>query len=263
MLRALYSAASGMSAQEMNIDNISNNLANANTTGYKMRRAQFQDLMYQTVVQPGSAAGQQTTVPTGLQVGLGTRASSNEIVFTQGAFSQTENQNDMVIQGKGFFQVRRPSGELAYTRAGNFHLDKDGTMVTSDGNPLEPQITVPPAAGAISIAADGTVSYTLPNQTAAQQAGQIQLANFQNPAGLNSLGGNLYAPTDASGDATVGTPGGQEGLGAIMQGYTEQSNVSIVEEFINLIQAQRGYEANSKVVTAANDMYQQVNSLIR
>jgi flagellar basal-body rod protein FlgG len=263
MLRALYSAASGMSAQEMNIDNISNNLANANTTGYKMRRAQFQDLMYQTVVQPGSAAGQQTTVPTGLQVGLGTRASSNEIVFTQGAFSQTDNPLDMVIQGKGFFQVRRPSGELAYTRAGNFHLDKDGAIVTSDGNPLEPQITVPPAAGAISIAADGTVSYTLPNQTAAQQAGQIQLANFQNPAGLNSLGGNLYAPTDSSGDATVGTPGGQEGLGAIMQGYTEQSNVSIVEEFINLIQAQRGYEANSKVVTAANDMYQQVNSLIR
>lgn len=263
MLRALYSAASGMSAQEMNIDNISNNLANANTTGYKMRRAQFQDLMYQTVVQPGSAAGQQTTVPTGLQVGLGTRASSNEIVFTQGAFSQTDNSLDMVIQGKGFFQVRRPSGELAFTRAGNFHLDKDGVIVTSDGNPLDPPITVPPAAGAISIAADGTVSYTQPNQTATQQAGQIQLANFQNPAGLNSLGGNLYAPTDASGDPSVGIPGGPEGLGTIMQGYTEQSNVSIVEEFINLIQAQRGYEANSKVVTAANDMYQQVNSLIR
>jgi flagellar basal-body rod protein FlgG len=252
-----------MSAQEMNIDNISNNLANANTTGYKMRRAQFQDLLYQTVVQPGSAAGQQTVVPTGLQVGLGTRASSNEIIFTQGAFSQTDNPLDLVIQGKGFFQVRRPSGELAYTRAGNFHLDKDGTIVTSDGNPLEPQITVPPAAQQISIAPDGTVSYTQANQTAAQQAGQIQLANFQNPAGLNSLGGNLYAPTDASGDATVGTPGGQEGLGSLMQGYTEQSNVSIVEEFINLIQAQRGYEANSKVVKAADDMYSQVNNLIR
>jgi flagellar basal-body rod protein FlgG len=263
MLRALYSAASGMSAQEMNIDNISNNLANANTTGYKMRRAQFQDLLYQTVVQPGSAAGQQTTVPTGLQVGLGTRASSNEIIFTQGAFSQTDNPMDLVIQGKGFFQVRRPSGELAYTRAGNFHLDKDGSFVTSDGNPLEPQITIPPGAQAVSIAPDGTVSYTQANQTAAQQAGQIQLANFQNPAGLNSLGGNLYAPTDASGDATVGTPGGQEGLGSLMQGYTEQSNVSIVEEFINLIQAQRGYEANSKVVKAADDMYSQVNNLIR
>src|SRR5450432_2527264 len=174
MLRALYSAASGMSAQEMNIDNISNNLANANTTGYKMRRAQFQDLLYQTTVQPGSAAGQQTTVPTGLQVGLGTRASSNEIVFTQGAFSQTDNPYDMVIQGKGFFQVRRPSGELAYTRAGNFHVDKDGSIVTSDGNPLEPQITIPPAAQHITVAPDGTVSYTQANQTAAQQAGQIQ-----------------------------------------------------------------------------------------
>jgi len=263
MIRALYSAASGMSAQEMNIDNIAHNLSNANTTGYKMRRAQFQDLLYQTMVQPGSAAGQQTVVPTGLQIGLGTRASSNEILFTQGAFSQTDNPLDMVIQGKGFFQVRRPSGELAYTRAGNFHLDRDGGIVNSDGNPLEPQITIPPDAQQISIAQDGTVSYTQPNQTAAQQAGQIQLANFQNPAGLNSLGGNLYSPTDASGDATVGTPGGQEGMGSVMQGYTEQSNVSIVEEFINLIQAQRGYEANSKVVKAADDMYQQVNNLTR
>jgi flagellar basal-body rod protein FlgG len=254
MIRALYSAASGMTAQQMNVDNIAHNLANANTTGYKMRRAQFQDLLYQTVVQPGSASGQQTTVPTGLQVGLGTRASSNEILFTQGAFSQTDNPLDLVIQGKGFFQVRKPSGELAYTRSGAFHLDRDGNVVTQDGNALEP---------AISIAQDGTVSYTLNSQTAAQQAGQIQLANFANPAGLNSIGGNLYMPTDASGDATVGTPGGQEGLGTVMQGYTEQSNVSVVEEFINLIVAQRGYEANSKVVKAADDMYQQVNNLTR
>jgi flagellar basal-body rod protein FlgG len=263
MIRALYSAASGMTAQQMNVDNIANNLANANTTGYKMRRAQFQDLIYQSVVQPGSAAGQQTVVPTGLQVGLGTRTSSNEILFTQGQFSQTDNPLDLVIQGKGFFQVRRPSGELAYTRAGSFHLDRDGNIVTSDGNPIEPQITIPPAALQISIAQDGTVSYTLPSQTAAQQAGQIQLATFQNPAGMNSLGGNLYAPTDASGDATVGTPGGQEGLGTLMQGYTEGSNVSVVEEFINLIVAQRGYEANSKVVKAADDMYSQINNLTR
>src|SRR5215475_12360442 len=256
MIRALYSAASGMTAQQMNIDNIANNLANANTTGYKMRRAQFQDLLYQTVVQPGSAAGQQTVVPTGLQLGLGTRAASNEILFTQGQFSQTENPLDLVIQGKGFFQVRRPSGELAYTRAGSFHLNRDG-------NSVEPAITIPPSAQQISIAQDGTVSYTLPNQTAAQQAGQIQLANFQNPAGLNSLGGNLYAPTDASGDATVGVPGGQEGMGTVLQGYVEQSNVSVVEEFINLIVAQRGYEANSKVVQAADQMYQQVNNLTR
>jgi flagellar basal-body rod protein FlgG len=215
------------------------------------------------VVQPGSASGQQTTVPTGLQVGLGTRASSNEILFTQGSFAQTDNPLDMVIQGKGFFQIRRSSGELAYTRSGAFHLDKDGNIVTQDGNPLEPQITLPAAAQQISIGQDGTVGYTLPNQAAAQQAGQIQLANFVNPAGLNSIGGNLYMPTDSSGDATVGTPGGQEGLGTVLQGYTEQSNVSVVEEFINLIVAQRGYEANSKVVKAADDMYSQVNNLTR
>jgi flagellar basal-body rod protein FlgG len=263
MIRALYSAASGMKAQEINVDNISNNLANANTVGYKMRRAQFQDLMYQSLVQPGTAAGQQTVVPTGLQLGLGTRASSNEIVFTQGAFTQTGNPLDLVIEGRGFFQVRMPSGELAYTRAGEFHTDKDGNIVTSDGNPIEPQITIPRDAQQVAIATDGTVSYTLPNQTAAQQAGQIQLANFQNPAGMNSIGRSLYTPTDASGDPNVGTPGGQEGMGSLLQGYVEQSNVSIVDEFINLIQAQRGYEANSKVVQAADQMYQQVNNISR
>ena len=263
MIRALYSAASGMTAQQMNVDNIAHNLANANTVGFKMRRAQFQDLLYQSVVQPGAAAGQQTVVPTGLQVGLGTRTASNEVIFSQGSFSQTDNPLDLVIQGKGFFQVRLPSGQLAYTRAGSFHLDRDGNIVTSDGNPIEPQITIPPDAQNISIAQDGTVSYTQPNQTAAQQAGQIQLANFQNPAGLNSLGGNLFSPTDASGDPTVGLPGGQEGMGTVMQGYLEQSNVSVVEEFINLIMAQRAYESNSKVVQAADQMYQQVNGMSR
>jgi flagellar basal-body rod protein FlgG len=263
MIRALYSAASGMKAQELNVDNIANNLANANTTGYKARRAEFQDLMYQNVLAPGTAAGQSTVVPTGLQLGLGTRAASNEIVFTQGAFTQTDNPLDMVIQGNGFFQVGLPSGELAYTRAGQFSLDKNGIVVNSAGNALQPQITIPPGAQAITVASDGTVTYTLPNQTAAQQAGQIQLANFQNPAGLNSLGGGLYSPTDASGDPTVGAPGGSEGLGSLLQGYTENSNVSIVDEFINMIQAQRGYEANSKVVTAADNMYQEVNNLQR
>lgn len=263
MIRALYSAASGMRAQEMNVDNIANNLANANTVGYKTRRAQFQDLMYQSVLQPGTASSQQTVIPAGLQLGLGTRPSSNEIVFTQGAFSPTDNPMDMVIQGRGFFQIRQPTGELAYTRSGQFQLDKDGNIVTSSGFALEPQITLPPDAQQVSVAPDGTVTYTLPNQPAAQQAGQIQLANFQNPAGLNSLGNSLYSPTDASGDATVGVPGGAEGLGSLLQGYVEQSNVSIVDEFINLIQAQRGYEANSKVVTAADQMYQQVNSLSR
>jgi flagellar basal-body rod protein FlgG len=202
-------------------------------------------------------------VPTGLQLGLGTRAASNEILFTQGNFSATENPLDLVIQGRGFFQVRRPSGELAYTRAGTFHLDRDGNLVTLDGDAVEPQVTIPADAQSISVAADGTVSYSQPGQSAAQVAGQIQLANFQNPAGLNSIGRNLYLPTDASGDPTTGLPGGQEGLGSLLQGYVEQSNVSVVEEFISLIVSQRAYEANSKVVKAADEMYQQVNSLGR
>ena len=263
MIRALFSAASGMNGQQTNVDNIAHNLANANTVGYKMRRAQFQDLLYQTMVQPGAAAGSQTVVPAGLQLGLGTRVSSNEISFAQGSFSSTNSPLDLVIQGRGFFQVRLPTGEIAYTRAGQFQLDRDGNMVTADGDPLEPQITIPPEAQNISIASDGTVSFQMPSQTAAQVGGQIQLANFANPAGLNSVGRNLYSPTDASGEPTVGNPGGQEGLGTLMQGYVEQSNVSVVEEFINLIVAQRGYEANSKVVQAADQMYQQVNNLSR
>jgi flagellar basal-body rod protein FlgG len=261
MIRALYSAASGMNAQETNVDNIANNLANANTNGYKMRRAQFQDLIYQNMIQPGASAGQQTTVPSGLQIGLGTRAASNEIIFTQGNFTETDNPLDLVIQGNGFFQIRKADGTLAYTRAGTFQLDRNGNVVDASGDTLEPQITVPSNAQTITIAQDGTVSYTLPNQTAAQKAGQIQLALFQNPAGLNSLGSTLYQPTDASGDAQVGNPGGPEGLGTLMQGYTEQSNVSVVEEFVNLIQSQRAYEANSRVVKAADEMYQQVNQL--
>ena len=263
MIRALYSAASGMTAQQLNVDNISNNLANSNTSGFKARRAQFQDLIYQNMIQPGAAAGSQTVVPAGLQLGLGTRPSSNEIIFTQGDFSMTNNPLDVVIQGKGFFQVRRTSGEVAYTRAGGFQLNRDGVIVTSDGDPLEPQITIPPEAQNVTIAGDGTVSYSQPGQTATQLAGQIQLASFANPAGLNSLGRTLYAPTDASGEPALGNPGGPEGNGTLLQGYVEQSNVSVVEEFINLIVAQRAYEANSKVVKAADEMYQQVNNLTR
>ncbi len=263
MIRALFSAGSGMNAQQMNIDNIAHNLSNANTTGFKMRKTQFQDLLYQNFIQPGAAAGSQTVVPSGLQLGLGTRPVANEIVFSQGDFTETKNPLDLVIQGKGFFQIRRPTGEVAYTRAGNFHLDRDGNIVTADGDPLEPQITLPPEAQSVTIAADGTVSYILPGQTASQLAGQIQLANFTNPAGLNSIGRNLYLPTDASGEPTIGLPGGQEGMGTLMQGYTEGSNVSVVEEFINLIVSQRAYEANSKVVRAADEMYQQVNNMTR
>ena len=261
MIRALYSAASGMTAQQLNVDNIANNLANANTAGFKMRRAQFQDLIYQNMVQPGAEAGAQTTVPAGLQIGLGTRAAGNEIIFTEGSLTQTNNPLDMAIQGKGFFQIRQPSGEIAYSRAGSFQLDKNGNVVDASGNPLEPQITIPSTAQSITIGQDGTVSYTLPNQTAAQKAGQIQLANFANPAGLNSLGGTMFAPTDASGDPQIANPGGPEGLGTLMQGYSEQSNVDVVGAFVDLIQSQRAYEANSKVVKAADEMYQQVNQI--
>ncbi|MBE7541765.1 MAG: flagellar basal-body rod protein FlgG [Bryobacteraceae bacterium] len=263
MIRALFSAASGMNAQQTNVDNIAHNLANANTVGFKMRRAQFQDLLYQTITQPGAAAGAQTVIPSGLQLGLGTRTVSNAISFAQGSFSATSNPLDLVIEGRGFFQVRRPTGEIAFTRAGQFHLDRDGNLVTMDGNPLEPQITLPPEAQNVAIAADGTVSYSLPGQPNTQLAGQIQLANFANPAGLNSIGRNMYLTTDASGEPTVGIPGGQEGLGALLQGYVEQSNVSVVEEFINLIVSQRAYEANSKVVRAADEMYGQVNNMSR
>src|SRR5437879_6460831 len=216
MIRALFSAASGMTAQQLNVDNIAHNLANSNTTGFKVRRTQFQDLLYQNLVQPGTSAGQQTVVPVGLQVGLGTRPSSNEVIFTQGSFQLTDNPLDLVIQGKGFFQIRRPAGDLAYTRSGSFQMDRDGNMVTGDGDPIEPQITLPADATNVSIATDGTVSFSQPGQTAAQLAGQIQLANFQNPAGLNSIGRNLYLPTDASGDPTAGNPGGQEGLGTLL-----------------------------------------------
>jgi flagellar basal-body rod protein FlgG len=261
MIRALYSAASGMTAQELNVDNIANNLANSNTTGYKMRRAEFQDLIYQNMLQPGAAAGQQTTIPAGLQLGLGTRAASNEIIFSQGTFAQTGNPLDLAIQGNGFFQVLQPNGNLAYTRDGSFQLDQNGNVVTANGNLLQPQITIPSNAQNVTIAQDGTVSYTMPNQTAAQKAGQIQLALFQNPAGLNSIGNNLYTPTDASGNPQVAAPGSSEGLGTVMQGYTEQSNVDVVQEFVDLIQSQRAYEANSRVVKAADEMYQQVNQV--
>ena len=263
MIRALFSAASGMIAQQMSIDTIANNLANANTTGFKQRRVQFQDLLYQNLTAPGTQAGQQTVVPSGLQLGLGTRVVSNEVIFTQGDFVSTSNPLDLVIQGKGFFQVRLPSGELAYTRAGSFHVDRDGNLVTPNGDPLDPNITIPREALDITIASDGTVSYTQVGQIEAQQAGIIQLAGFQNPAGLLALGKNLFQPTQASGDPVVGLPGGQDGLGSLQQGFLENSNVSVVEEFIAMILSQRAYEANARVVRTADEMYQEANALSR
>jgi flagellar basal-body rod protein FlgG len=260
MFRSLYTAASGMTAQQTNLDNVANNLANANTAGFRKRRVQFQDLVYQNMVTPGAAATQQT-VSAGLQIGLGTRAAATEILQSQGDFQQTGNPLDLAIQGLGYFQVLSPSGQIAYTRSGSFHLDSSGNIVTSDGDALQPAITIPADATAITVGADGTVSVTQPNQTQSQQIGQIQLATFPNPGGLNSIGGNLLLPTSSSGDPIVGNPGGPEGVGSLIQGSLEQSNVNTVEEFIQMILAQRSYEANSQVAKAADQMFQEVNQL--
>ncbi|MGW8180057.1 MAG: flagellar basal-body rod protein FlgG [bacterium] len=262
MLRALYSAASGMEALQINIDNIANNLANVNTTGFKQRRTQFQDLLYQTLVAPGSSASTSTEIPTGLQIGLGTRAVSNSILFMQGDYVETGNDLDVVIEGKGFFQVRLPDGNIAYTRSGAFHLDRDGRLVTSNGDPLEPQISIPREATKVSIGPDGTVSVQMPGQLDAQQVGRFELATFVNPAGLDSIGKNLFTPTTASGDAITGSPG-EEGVGRLMQSFLEQSNVNVVKEMINLIVSQRAYESSSRVVRTADQMYQEVNNVVR
>ena len=263
MIRALYTAASGMMAQETNLDNIANNLANSSTTGFRRRRVQFEDLVYQNLVMPGAAASQQTTMVAGLQVGLGTRTAASEVIQLQGDFSQTGNPLDLTIQGQGFFQVLLPDGQTAYTRGGSFHLDGQGNLVTQDGNPVQPSVTIPAGATSMTVAADGTISVTQPGQTAAQQVGSLQLALFNNPGGLNSTGSNLFLATTASGDPVIGSPGGSEGLGSIQQGMLEQSNVSVVDEFVNMIVAQRSYEANSRVVNAADQMLQDINSLGR
>lgn len=263
MFRALYTAASGMSAQQMNLDNIANNLANAGTTGFRASRLQFQDLLYQSIVAPGSAATAQTTVPDGLQVGLGTKVVSTEMLQTQGDAVNTGNPLDVMIQGQGFFQVQLPSGQIAYTRDGSFHLDQNRTLVTADGNQLQPTITIPADALTINIGSDGTVSVTEPGQTQATQVGNIQLAMFPNPGGLSGLGGNLFIPTTSSGQAVVGTPGGADGLGTVQQGMLEQSNVDVVDQFIQMILTQRCYESNSRVVQAADEMFQNLNNLGR
>jgi flagellar basal-body rod protein FlgG len=212
MFRALFTAASGMVAQQLNLDNVANNLANASTAGFRRRRLQFQDALYQNIVMPGSAATQQTTVAAGLQIGLGTRTTASEIVQLQGDPSQTGNPLDLTINGQGFFQVRLPSGETAFTRGGTFHLDNQGNVVTAEGDSLEPAITIPPDALSISIGSDGTVSVTQPGQSTAQPVGNIQLALFANAGGLNSIGRNLFLATTASGDPMVGTPGAARGL---------------------------------------------------
>ena len=261
MFRALYTAASGMLAQQLNLDNIANNLANSSTAGFRGTRLQFQDLIYQEMVVPGSAATQQTTVSTGLQIGLGTRASASEVLQTQGDFDNTGNSLDWAIQGAGFFQVKQTNGETAYTRAGSFHLDQQGNVVTANGDPLEPSVTIPAGATSISVGSDGTVTVSMPGQTNAQQVGSIQLATFPNPGGLLANGNNMFTPTTASGDPIVGAPGGSEGLGTLQQGMLENSNINVVDEFIQMIVTQRAYESNSKVVQAADQMLQDVNNM--
>jgi flagellar basal-body rod protein FlgG len=262
MPRALYTAATGMEAQQKNVDNIANNLANSSTVGFKRTRLEFQDLLYQNLRTPGAAANSATVLPVGLQIGLGSRAISSERIFQQGDFKQTENPLDVVIEGSGFFQVRQTNGELAYTRAGSFHLNAQGQVVTAGGETLEPAITIPNNATSINIGNDGTVSVTQPGQTNAQTVGQIQLATFANPAGLDSLGRNLFKETAASGQATAGSPD-SNGLGRINQGYIEGSNVNVVEELVNMIAAQRAYETNSKVISAADNMLGTINQAVR
>jgi flagellar basal-body rod protein FlgG len=253
MFRALNIAATGMAAQETNLEAISHNIANGNTVGYKKERIDFQDLLYQTVRQAGTPTGPTTTSPSGLQIGTGVRVVSTSKIFQQGTVLQTGNQLDVAVEGNGFLTVQQPDGTPAYTRNGALKTDGDGRIVNSEGFPLDPPITIPPDASNVSIASNGTVSVTLPGQTTASDIGQIQIANFVNPSGMSSVGHNLMTPTKASGDPQVGEPG-TDGRGTILQGAVEQSNVDIVEEMIGMISAQRSYEINSKVITTADDM---------
>jgi len=262
MNRALFTAATGLQVQQLNIDNISNNIANSVTVGFKRARLEFQDLLYQNQRTPGAASTNSTQYPVGLQIGLGARSVSSERIFTQGDFRQTENPLDLVIEGKGFFQVRLSDGSLAYTRAGSLHLDANGRVVTAGGDPIEPAITIPQDATSISVGTDGTVSVTQAGQTNAAQVGQINLATFANPSGLEALGRNLFRETAASGQAITGAPG-TNGLGQIEQGFVENSNVNIVEELVNMIIAQRAYETNSRVINTADNMLSIINNAIR
>jgi flagellar basal-body rod protein FlgG len=262
MLRTLSIAATGMQAQALNIDVIANNLANVNTTGFKKSRADFQDLLYQTLRPAGSESSEGTQVPTGIQLGQGTRPAAVQKIFIQGDYQFTQNELDMAIEGDGFFQVIQPNGETAYTRGGSFKLDGEGRIVTSDGFLMEPELTVPSDSVSLSIGMDGTVSVMQADQTESTVLGNINLVKFPNPTGLNSIGRNLYLPTSASGAATEGTPG-QDGLGNISQGYLEMSNVSVVDEMVNMITAQRAYEINSKAISTADEMLQMANNLKR
>jgi len=262
MIRSLWTAATGMEAQQLNIDTISNNLANVNTAGFKRSRADFEDLLYQTVKEAGAASTSNTMEPTGIQIGLGVKTAAVVKNFAQGNFKETGNPLDIAIAGNGFFQITMPDGTTAYTRDGAFKIDDNGRIVTSEGYPLSPEIVIPSDTVSINIGNDGTVSVLEAGQNTPTQIGQIQLANFINPAGLKSLGHNLYQESQASGTATTDNPG-SNGLGTMEQGVLEMSNVSVVQEMVEMIAGQRAYETNAKAIQTSDEMLQTANNLKR
>ena len=262
MMRSLFTAATGMEAMQQNISVIANNLANTNTLGFKRSRAEFQDLLYQTFRVPGTETPRGTQIPVGIQVGMGAKLAAVSKLFTQGDFQQTQNELDMAIQGKGFFQVLQTDGTWAYTRQGTFRLDNAGLLVSADGDPLDPPITIPYDAALLQISQNGEISVTQPGSSTPTVVGRIELANFINPAGLLSMGQGLYQETYASGPPLIDLPGENE-LGEIQQGFVESSNVNIVEELTNMILAQRAYELNSKAITTSDEMLQTANNTKR
>lgn len=255
MLSALYVSKTGLSAQDTALTTISNNLANVGTIGYKRDNAVFQDLLYQIKREPGAASSQDSQLPSGLQLGTGVRVAGTTKQFTQGSMQVTEKGLDMAVQGRGMFQILQPDGTIAYTRDGQFQVNSDGQVVTANGHPLEPAITIPENVSTVTIGSDGIVSGVVAGETDAQQLGQIDLADFVNPQGLKAIGNNLFRETEASGDPVVGTPG-LTGMGSVNQGMLETSNVDVVEELVNMISTQRAYEMNSKVVSSADQMLQ-------
>ena len=261
MIRALWTAASGMQSQQVNMDVIANNLANVNSSGFKKSRADFQDILYQTAKAAGTG-GTGAEVPTGVQVGLGSRVAAVQKVFTTGDFQQTENELDVAIEGPGFFQVTLPDGTDAYTRSGALKKDSTGQLVTSDGFPIVPQIVIPEGSTSVTIGSSGAVDVMLDGESTATEVGNIELVRFGNPAGLSSLGRNLYAETPTTGTPSSGTPG-EEGFGTLSQGFLEGSNVNIMEEMVNMIAGQRAYEVNSKAIKTADEMLQMTSGLVR
>ena len=260
MIRSLWISKTGLDAQQTQMDTIANNLANVSTNGFKRSRAVFEDLLYQTIRQPGAQSSQQTQIPSGLQIGTGVRPVAAERIFTQGNLQQTGNQLDVAINGAGFFQVLMPDGSTGYTRDGSFQRDAQGQMVTASGFPVQPAITLPANATSVTIGRDGVISVTQPGVAAPVQVGSIQLTTFINPAGLQSQGENLYQETASSGTPSTNVPG-TNGSGLLSQSYVETSNVNVVEEMVNMIQTQRAYEINSKSITTSDQMLQKLSQM--